>query len=77
MADLCEGMEFLHSGVGGDPAVKRQVFHQDIKSSNVLLKYEQDGDLRAKISDFGLSSIYIYASYRRLTHPHHTTTRDP
>ena len=34
-------------------SVSYQVIHRDIKSSNVLVT----GDLRAKISDFGLSKV--------------------
>ncbi|KAJ6307535.1 hypothetical protein OIU76_017350 [Salix suchowensis] len=45
--DVAKALEFLHRGC--DPPV----IHGDIKPSNVLL----DFDLRAKISDFGLSRI--------------------
>jgi serine/threonine protein kinase len=54
MIDLCDGMEFLHAGTYADGSPKMELFHQDIKSSNVLLSYE-DGKLRSKITDFGLS----------------------
>jgi serine/threonine protein kinase len=54
MMDLCAGMEFLHSGKFADGSAKQVIFHQDIKSSNVLLKFE-DNKPRAKITDFGLS----------------------
>ncbi len=45
-ADVAEGMAFLHSSKVG-------LFHQDLKTLNVLLK--RDDRLKAKISDFGLS----------------------
>jgi serine/threonine protein kinase len=64
MTDICEGVEYLHSPMKPgifftfllrlDGSKKLELFHQDIKSSNVLLKIE-DGQVRAKISDFGLS----------------------
>jgi serine/threonine protein kinase len=54
MIDLCAGMEFLHSGTFADGSAKQILFHQDIKSSNILLKFE-DNKSRAKITDFGLS----------------------
>lgn len=62
MIDICEGMEFLHSGVFADGKPKMELFHQDIKSSNVLLKMEA-GVLRAKITDFGLSGISLSYAY--------------
>lgn len=52
--DVTEGMAYLHA-VEFNGEKKADVFHQDLKSANVLLKKEQ-GVLRAKISDFGLSS---------------------
>ena len=54
MADICEGMEFLHSGTFADGSPKMELFHQDLKSSNILLAMER-GKLRAKITDFGIS----------------------
>jgi serine/threonine protein kinase len=53
MLDICEGMEFLHSGARKDGSVKKEVFHQDLKSGNVLLCAE-GGETRAKIADFGM-----------------------
>jgi serine/threonine protein kinase len=53
--DICEGMEFLHASV--NPVTneeKKEAFHQDLKSSNVLL-YKLDNTIRAKIGDFGLA----------------------
>lgn len=55
IADICEGMEFLHSSMY-EGKKKKELFHQDLKSSNILL-YKVDGVLRAKIGDFGLSLV--------------------
>jgi hypothetical protein len=64
MLDICEGMEFLHSNVYADGLTKNVLFHQDLKSGNVLLCMEGSPDtLRGKISDFGLSCKF----YLRLT----------
>lgn len=57
MKDICEGMEFLHSSTYPDGSAKQVLFHQDLKSANVLLSMEH-GDLRAKISDFGISCMH-------------------
>jgi len=43
MLDVCYGMRYLH---------EQSVYHKDLKSLNILL----DGDMRAKITDFGLST---------------------
>jgi tRNA A-37 threonylcarbamoyl transferase component Bud32 len=56
MLDICEGMAFLHSTTCADGLDKKELFHQDLKSANVLL-LEEKGILRAKIGDFGLSRI--------------------
>jgi somatic embryogenesis receptor kinase 1 len=57
MLDICEGMEFLHSGVYADGSLKKVLFHQDLKSANLLMCMEgSPPSLRGKISDFGLSS---------------------
>jgi len=45
LRDVCEGMRHLHS---------LRCLHRDLKSSNVLLAVE-NGDLRCKVGDFGLS----------------------
>jgi hypothetical protein len=56
MLDICEGMDYLHSPTNDDGTEKKELFHQDLKSANVLL-IEVDGILRAKIGDFGLSRM--------------------
>jgi serine/threonine protein kinase len=53
-SDMAEAMAYLHSKQRLDGRKKPEIFHQDLKSANVLLCYEQ-GQLRGKISDFGLS----------------------
>jgi hypothetical protein len=61
MLDICEGMEFLHSNVYADGSSKQVLFHQDLKSGNVLLCMEgSPPTLRGKISDFGLSCKFIF-----------------
>ena len=45
---IARGLLYLHE----HPRLK--MVHRDIKSSNILL----DGDLKPKISDFGLASLY-------------------
>jgi hypothetical protein len=65
MLDICEGMEFLHSKVYADGSIKKVLFHQDLKSGNVLLCMEGSPSiLRGKISDFGLSCKFLF----HLTH---------
>lgn len=55
LKDVAEGMDFLHAKFyGGTP--KQDVFHQDLKSQNVLLHFEGK-ILRAKLTDFGLSVV--------------------
>jgi serine/threonine protein kinase len=58
MRDVYEGMEFLHSNVYADGSIKQVLFHQDLKSANVLLSMEENA-LRGKISDFGLSCKFL------------------
>lgn len=55
MLDVTEGMAFLHANTNADGTPKKRVFHQDLKSGNILLKMS-DGKLRGKIGDFGLAS---------------------
>jgi serine/threonine protein kinase len=62
LADVCEGMEFLHSSLypkreGEDQEKKKEVFHQDLKTQNIMLKRGPDKKLGAKITDFGFSRI--------------------
>lgn len=56
MADISEGMAFLHSDTKDDGNAKQELFHQDMKSGNVLLTVS-DNKLRGKISDFGLAFL--------------------
>jgi hypothetical protein len=56
MCDICEGMAYLHSPTFANGAPKKELFHQDLKSANVLLVAE-GGVIRAKIGDFGLSCL--------------------
>lgn len=62
MIDICEGMDFLHSNSFSDGTQKPVLFHQDLKSGNVLLCQEDFG-IRAKIADFGMSGIFLLRSY--------------
>jgi serine/threonine protein kinase len=61
MHDICEGMAYLHSTTHADGSEKKELFHQDLKSANVLLT-EVDGIIRAKIGDFGLSCMLFKSS---------------
>lgn len=54
LLDIAEGMEYLHSKTTADGQPKAILFHQDLKTDNVLLGIEY-GELRAKISDFGFA----------------------
>lgn len=58
MIDLTEAMAFAHSSLRPDGSSKPEVFHQDLKSANILLYAEPLGKkfkLRAKVGDFGLA----------------------
>ena len=54
LLDITEGGAFLHSSKTPLGSPKRVVLHQDLKSANVLLCME-DGQIRAKLADFGLA----------------------
>jgi serine/threonine protein kinase len=56
MADISEGMAFLHSNTQENGKSKQELFHQDLKSGNVLLTVWEN-KLRGKISDFGLAFL--------------------
>ncbi|CAM0883948.1 unnamed protein product [Alopecurus aequalis] len=43
--DVARGLEYMHYGV------KPGIYHRDIKATNILL----DGDMRARLADFGLA----------------------
>ena len=59
MLDVTEGMAYLHATTHQDGTPKPKVYHQDLKSANVLLTRETSGSskMRGKISDFGLSHL--------------------
>jgi serine/threonine protein kinase len=72
ISDVCEGMEFLHSSLypkreGEDQKKKKVVFHQDLKTQNILLKLGKDKKLRALITDFGLSRMLSFHLIQRDT----------
>jgi serine/threonine protein kinase len=79
MLVICKGMEFLHSNVYPDGSAKQVLFHQDLKSANVLICMEgTPPTLRGKLSDFGLSCKIlilkdnpIYIKTGILTKVHH------
>jgi serine/threonine protein kinase len=49
--DIAQGVNAIHA---------RGIIHRDLKSLNVLL-YQENGELRAKITDFGLSILKRYS----------------
>ncbi|KAK9068291.1 hypothetical protein SSX86_012402 [Deinandra increscens subsp. villosa] len=48
--DIAHGLDYLHTNMEGKP----RIIHRDIKSDNILL----DGNLNAKIADFGLCKFH-------------------
>lgn len=48
MCDILLGLEFMHMN---------NIIHRDLKPNNVII-FEEDGDYKAKICDFGMSKYY-------------------
>jgi serine/threonine protein kinase len=59
MLDICQGMAYLHSPTSEDGSAKLKVYHQDLKSGNVLLTTSKEGQLRGKIGDFGMAGMFL------------------
>lgn len=51
-----DGMKYLHAKEDAKGKKKPQLYHQDLKTANILLILE-NGKIRAKITDFGFSVI--------------------
>jgi serine/threonine protein kinase len=58
--DICIGVAYLHSATDQDENTKIRMVHQELTSGNVFI-CKEGKELRAKISDFGLSSMKNYA----------------
>jgi serine/threonine protein kinase len=58
--DICVGVTYLHSATDQDGNTKIRMVHQELTSGNVFVSKE-GGTMRAKISDFGLSSMKNYS----------------
>jgi serine/threonine protein kinase len=57
-ADIACGMHYLHTEIVVQKMVKKAEFlHQDLSSSNIILVFEKDRRMRAKISDYGLAGV--------------------
>ena len=52
--DISCGMSYLH---------KKNIFHKDLRTPNILLQKDDVGILRAKISDFGISVLSQVSNY--------------
>jgi serine/threonine protein kinase len=60
LLDICAGVAYLHSPTEQNGDTKIRMVHQELTSGNIFVSKE-DGVVRAKISDFGLSTMKSYA----------------
>lgn len=51
------------------PMNRRDIFHVDIKESNILVQTEGENNMKARLIDWGLASIYRPQSHKVLTDP--------
>ena len=57
-----QSMQFLNDiFIGYNTLHENKIVHRDLKLTNILLKTEKDGTIRAKISDYGLSKMLSYS----------------
>jgi serine/threonine protein kinase len=58
--DICVGVAYLHSATDQEGNKKTRMVHHELNSGNVFVSKE-GGIIRAKISDFGLTSMKSYS----------------
>jgi hypothetical protein len=54
--EIADAMDYLHRGLS-DKTASMSCFHKDMKTENILVVHRSDGQLRLKLTDFGISSV--------------------